>query len=154
MAAKDFLDRLAQEKQEFIERCQMCGKCLTQCRIRPHASYADKDPAELQKERIGFLKGGEFSQAVYDAAFSCSACHYCTQFCEQGLDPSRVGSLLRSELVARGHSAPPMYSFILPDERFSYFNIMSALLLDSSQTRWVNEVPEAPEHADVVYFPG
>jgi Fe-S oxidoreductase len=148
------MDRIAREKQDVVERCVLCGKCLTNCRVRPHASYADKDPAELQKARVDFLKGGDFSQEVYDTAFSCTGCHYCTQFCEQGLDPSRTGTLIRSELVDRGHAAPAMYSFILPGERFSYFNIMSALLLDPSQTRWVDEVPEAPGHVDVVYFPG
>jgi heterodisulfide reductase subunit D len=153
MAAK-FMDQIAREKQEFIERCKACGKCLEKCRIRPFSSYADGDPAELRKAQINFLKGGEFSQTVYDMAFSCIGCHYCSEVCEQGLDPSRVGAISRIELISQGQSAPPPYSFALPGERFNYFSILSALLLNPSQTRWITQVPDSPEHADVVYFPG
>lgn len=153
MATK-LTDQIDQEKRKFIERCELCGSCLKECRFRPFSQYGDKDPAELQAARIGFLKGGEFSQAVYDMAFACTGCHYCSAFCEQGLDPSSIGTIVRSELVSRDHPAPPMYSFILPTERFSFFNIMAAVLSNPSERRWKTEVPDPPEHADVVFFPG
>ena len=154
MTKESFVDEIARVKQEFIERCEVCGKCLEKCRIRPFASHADRDTAELQRERIDFLKGGEFSQAIYDMAFSCIGCYYCRGVCEQGLDPSQMGTISRIELVSRGQSAPAPYAFALPGEHFNYFSILSALLLNPSQTRWINEVPDSPEHADVVYFPG
>lgn len=154
MADISFVDQIAQEKQKFMERCESCGKCLEKCRIRPFSSYANGDAAELQKARIAFLKGGEFSQTVYDMAFSCIGCHYCSDVCEQGLDPSHMGTISRIELINCGQSAPPPYSFALPGERFNYFSILSALLLNPAQTRWVTGAPDSPEHADVVFFPG
>ena len=150
MADISFVDQIAQEKQNFMECCESCGRCLEKCRIRPFSSYADADPVELQKARIDFLKGGEFSQTVYDMAFSCIGCHYCSDACEQGLDPSHMGTISRIELINRGQSAPPPYSFALPGERFNYFSILSALLLNPSQTRWLADVPDSPEHADEV----
>ncbi len=154
MAERNFADRIAREKREFLERCVMCGSCLESCRIRPFSRYSDQAPAELQKVRIDFLNGGELSQTVYDMAFTCMGCHYCSKRCEQGLDPSRMGIVLRTELVNRGEAAPPTYSFALSGERFSYLNIMSAVLLNPSETRWITKLPESPESADVVYFPG
>jgi len=61
----------------------------------------DRNPAELRKAQLDFLKCGEFSQTIYDMAFSCIACHFCSDVCEQGLDPSRMGSISRIELVSR-----------------------------------------------------
>ncbi|MBI5118533.1 (Fe-S)-binding protein, partial [Candidatus Poribacteria bacterium] len=152
--AVSFMDQITREKQEFIERCKSCGKCLEKCRIRPFSNYAAGVPAELRKAQIDFLKGGEFSQMLYDMAFSCIGCHYCSDACEHGLDPSRMGAISRIELVTRGQDAPPTYSFALPGEHFNYFSILSALLLNPSQTRWMTRTPESPQHADVVYFPG
>ncbi len=154
MTGAEFLERMAQAKKDIIERCRMCGSCLKECKIRSFSQYAGADPAELQKARIEFLKGGEFSQAAYDLAFSCMSCHYCREACPENLNPPRIGILSRIELVSRGHAAPPAYSFAFPDEHFNYFGIMSALLLHPSQTRWLTQAPERPQHADVVYFTG
>lgn len=154
MSGNHHKTHVAREKQKFIENCKLCGSCLRKCRIHPFSAYADKDAAELQKARIEFLKGGEISQMIYDLTFACIGCHYCNDACEQGLDPSNIGLLSRFELIERGESAPPPYAFALPGERFNYFSILSALLLNPAQSRWMSKVPESPEHADVVYFPG
>jgi heterodisulfide reductase subunit D len=154
MAQAKFTNQIEREKQEFIENCESCGKCLDQCRLQPYASYSGEKSTELRKTQIDFLKGGEFSQTVYDLAFTCIGCQYCTGACEHGLDPSHLGAITRMELIARGQSAPPPYSFALPGERFNYFSILSALLLNPSQTRWMAQPPEPAKHADVVYFLG
>lgn len=154
MTKAKYTDQIAQEKSKFVEKCKACGKCLEQCRIRPFTGYGDGDPEKLRQTQIDFLKGGDFSQTIYDMAFSCICCHYCSQVCEEGLDPSFLGIITRIELVNRGQSAPPPYSFALPGEHFNYFSILSALLFNPSQTRWLSRVPDSPEHADVVYFPG
>jgi Fe-S oxidoreductase len=146
--------QFADDKRVFAEKCKVCGSCLKKCRVLPFSQYADNNPAELQKARIDFLKGGQPSQVVYDLAFSCIGCHYCNDACEQNLSPSNIGTLSRIELINRGESAPPPYSFALPGERFNYFSILSALLLNPSQTRWLNHAPQSRSHADVVYFPG
>lgn len=151
--------QLEQQKKEFIKRCTLCGKCIQECQIHPYWRFADEDPVELQKSRIDFLKGGEFSQTVYDMVWDCMDCGYCADICPEGLDPTDIVALIKVELRRRGHPLPDgllnvgKWS-VLPDVPCNYYEVLSSLLLNPSQTRWLTKVPDSPEHADVVYFLG
>lgn len=154
MPRKTRVEQLTEKKEAIIEGCTYCGICLEECHIRPFSTYASEDPVELNRARIAFLEGGPFSQVVYDMAYGCMGCMYCSDLCPEGLDASSIPAISKIELAKRGHFAPPQTAAILPHLPINYFKVFQALLLHPSQTRWLTEVPEQPEHADVVFYLG
>ncbi len=148
---KEYLERC---RREILERCTSCGACAANCEIRPYTALKDADPAKLVEATKRFLESGEYEQAVYDYVFQCINCLECTIHCPERLDASAIPLLAKEKLVRDGHDAPPLMKMAQPCQRYSYQMMLSALQTKPSDIWWLEDVPQNPEHHDIVLFLG
>jgi len=118
----------------------------------PYSKYRDIDPSKVQEKLIELLRDGRVSDEAYDFTFSCVSCNMCKGSCELGLNPYLGNVLARVALSKHAADLLPATGRI-----FLSFLVPQTLLdvqVKPSERVWLQEVPEYPTPADIVFFTG
>jgi len=137
-----FLNR---KKQQLIETCTACGKCLRQCPIFTQGKYKDEKPRNMMLSVLDLLQKGTFSNEAEYTALTCTSCGNCTAQCPEKIIPLLIFRAAVEKLSEIGR-APKEVS------DFSYF--LGNLQLEPSDVKWIDKGEKIPGTVDAVLFPG
>jgi Fe-S oxidoreductase len=137
-----------------IEECILCGECVSNCLTYPLSPLKDKAPEEMMQEMIEFLKEGTFTEDVYQKAFGCAGCGYCSDSCPQEIDPLLLHEGLKMKLLEQGKEPPEVLNFVVPGQRMNLYEILSSLQIKPSETRWLKKPPAVPQQTKNLVFLG
>ena len=140
--------------QRAVEECILCGECLSECLTYPLSPLKDKAPEEMIQEMIEFLKDGSFTEDVYQRAFDCAGCGYCTDSCPQEIDPLLLHEGMKIKLLKQGKEPPEVMNFVVPGQRMNLYEILSSLQMKPSEARWLKIPPSSPQHTENLVFLG
>ena len=87
MPATERLDYLNKKKQQMINACTSCGKCLRQCPIFTQGKFKDEKPRNIMLSVLDFLQKGKFSDEAEYTALTCTNCGDCTARCPEKIIP-------------------------------------------------------------------
>lgn len=151
MKYQSIKDYFQEEREKFIQGCTYCGDCLNNCQPLKYLNLGILD-SEICQKILAFLRDGTYFQEVYDFAYSCSLCGCCERVCPEGINFMLLVDIIKAELVTRGYEAPSSCRLFLPGEKYNAPRVLESLQIKPSERRWLTEVPQDPEHKEVVYF--
>jgi Fe-S oxidoreductase len=103
-----FLDYLEREKQDILEHCTACGKCVEVCPMPQYdAELQATDPVHIVRQVLAFLRTGMPSPAAKAWAMSCSNSGRCIPACPEGVNPRQMLALARLELRRQQTAGDP-----------------------------------------------
>jgi Fe-S oxidoreductase len=103
-----FLDYLAQEKQDILEHCTACGKCVEVCPMPQYDPLLkDTDPVQVVTQVLELLRSGTVSPVAKAWALSCSNSGRCIPACPEGVNPRKMLALARLALRQQQTAADP-----------------------------------------------
>jgi Fe-S oxidoreductase len=133
------------KKQELINKCICCGKCLSSCPIFKIGKYKNRRTREITELVIDLVKNGKHSEEAEYTVTSCMGCGSCTTSCPVDIVPLFIFRAGVQELTRKGKGPEP-----LPNPA----SIFSAIEIPKSEARWIEEVPSKLEPVEIVLFPG
>ena len=136
---------------QAIEKCTLCGECISNCPILPLTPIKDKAPEGIMRKIITFLKEGIFSEEVFHKAFSCASCGICTNSCPQEINVLLAFEAARIRLANQGKLPEAVKSM---GDIASFGRTLSALQIKPSEVRWLKRAPSRPERTENVIFTG
>jgi heterodisulfide reductase subunit D len=145
LSAAERLKYLEKKKQQLIERCTACGKCLKQCPVFTQGRYKNEKPRNVMLSVLNLLQTGTFSDEAAYTALTCTNCGDCTVRCPEEIVPLLLFRAAVEKLSKIGR-APQEVS------DFSYF--LGSLQLEAPEVIWMNNGHEASEQVDTALFPG
>lgn len=98
MQVAAFLDYLEREKQDILDHCTRCGKCVEVCPMPPYTAVQGVDPVYVVQQVIRLLETGVASPEATAWAMSCSNSGACIPACPEGVNPRKMLALARLEL--------------------------------------------------------
>lgn len=137
--------------RQMVDECTLCGECIRSCPLFSLDPFKEKDPSDIIKKMVDFLRDGNFSEEFYFKAFACTSCRSCTYSCPQGIDVMHVFCAVRDRLIKQGKQ-PEGVNFV--DAIPGMWRTVSALQVKPSERRWLNNVPSRPEKTENVVFLG
>jgi ferredoxin len=129
--------------RQFAEKCTNCGLCLEACPVFPLTRAAGVGAKVAITKVTDLLKGGAPSDEAYEVVFSCNrGCGLCAKACPEGLMPYYLGFIpAAARLIEEGMPLPALTYQHLPGHRYSAGNLLSALKMEPSGTRWMKRPP-------------
>lgn len=107
MQTEAFLNYLEQEKQDILEHCTKCGRCVEVCPMPQYTAVKDVDPVHVVHEVIELLATGVASAKAETWAMSCSNSGACIPACPEGVNPRKMLALARLELRRQQTAGDP-----------------------------------------------
>lgn len=145
LSAAERLAYLNSKKQQLIETCTACGKCLRQCPIFTQGKYKDEKPRNIMLSVLDLLQTGTFSDEAEYTALTCTSCGDCTARCPEKIIPLLIFRAAVEKLSEIGRAPKEVTDF-------SYF--LGNLQLETSDVKWIDEGGKIPGTVDAVLFPG
>jgi heterodisulfide reductase subunit D len=138
---------LEKKKQEIVDACTCCGKCLRVCPIFKVGKYKDRRTIEIMESVIELVKNGNYSQEAEYTVTSCMGCGVCTASCPVSIVPLFIFRAGVQALTMQGKAPPPL---LLSNRALEFSDVEIYL----PEVQWIEEVPLEPEPVEVVLFPG
>jgi len=138
-----------------IKACFACGACTGGCPVAEvHSAY---DPRKIIRM---ILLGMREQVLSSELIWNCSMCNTCSFHCPQGVEFTKVVSVLREIAVTDGKVKPSFLTKVemIRDNLEESRNVFAED--NEERADWVEDMPDAPDHAylkdqaEVVYFTG
>lgn len=155
-----FLDYLEHEKQDIIEHCTKCGRCVEVCPMPQYTAIKDTAPVQVVTDVIELLRTGTASAAAKTWATSCSNSGRCIPACPEGVNPRKMLALARLELRRQQAAAAPDTAEKVARDDFKALSEAIRLLLgvqlqpEDIQRLLPGAISQRQRPADVVFYFG
>jgi len=150
---KSLRDYWKDKKQEFIDSCDHCGKCMEVCPTRGYTQLADDDPVTAAERFLSFLETGEDVEAMADFMFHCLKCGYCAEVCSMGTHLHHTAKdFAYSELEDLGYGIEKIKAEVPenPEQIWKFFSAISPKPEDRYDN-YLTQIPENPPQVDLIY---
>jgi heterodisulfide reductase subunit D len=156
-----FLDYLEREKQDILDNCTRCGKCVEVCPMPQYdAVITQADPVQVVTGILELLRTGTVSPAARAWAMSCSNSGRCIPACPEGVNPRKMLTLARLELHRQGSADDPQMAHQAARDSFKAMGEAIRLLLgvqlhpDDIQRLLPGAMTQRQRPAEVVFYFG
>jgi Fe-S oxidoreductase len=164
MESASFSKRLNHQKETFLNECDLCGLCIEVCPLLPYLGLSNRDPGEIQQERLDVLMGKQAPHYLCTKTFACTDCASCLRSCPRDLNPFLLQRIIKAELVTRGQKSQSEDA----DTRFDgtvkllgtdhveydWLDVLCSMQLKPSEMNWLRTVPSNPRQTDILLFLG
>jgi len=160
MAAREtaFMEALDGRRDEFLERCTRCGKCVEACPMTDPAGIDTRDPKAIVGGILDLLRDGPGTPEAERWATACSLSGACIPACGDGVNPRLLLSMARAALNRRkGGDAMRRDGVKRFKEMSRGVKVLSRLQLPPDLLARLGQVPGAadePEDPDLVFYTG
>ena len=103
--AEEFLPSLAARRDDMLEACTACGKCVEVCPMPDPAGIGAADPAAVAAGVIEIVRSGAGPEASVRWADACTGSGHCIPACPEAVNPRLLLALAR-QAKRRAHAAP------------------------------------------------
>jgi Fe-S oxidoreductase len=155
-----FMDYLEQEKQDILENCTRCGKCVEVCPMTAYTEVRDADPVHVVSQVIKLLATGEPSPEAAAWIKSCAKSGPCIPACPEGVNPRKMLSLANLELKRHSASPDPLAARRAAQDNFKALRDAIQLMLnvqlmpEDIQRLLPGSIHQRQRPADVVFYFG
>lgn len=156
-----FLDYLEREKQDIVEHCTQCGKCVEVCPMPQYTStLAQADAVLVVGKVLALLRSGVVSPEAQAWAQTCSNSGRCIPACPEGVNPRKMLALARLELRRQQTASAPRVAQQAARADFKALREALRLLLsvqlrpEDIQRLLPGALSERQRPADVVFYFG
>jgi heterodisulfide reductase subunit D len=155
-----FMDYLEQEKQDILEKCTRCGKCVEVCPMTDYTEVRDADPVHVVSQVINLLATGETSPEAEAWTQSCAKSGTCIPACPEGVNPRKMLSLANLELKRRRARTDPLAARRAAQDHFKALRDAIQLMLKVQlmpadiQRLLPGPIHQRQRPADVVFYFG
>ena len=160
MQTEAFMDYLEQEKQDILEHCTRCGKCVDVCPMTEYTEVRDADPVYVVSQVIKLLATGETSPEAEAWIKSCAKSGNCIPACPEGVNPRKMLSLANLELKRYSASPGPLAARRAAQDNFKALRDAIQLMLqvqlmpEEIQRLLPGAIQQRQRPADVVFYFG
>ncbi|MDH3602036.1 MAG: (Fe-S)-binding protein, partial [Candidatus Tectomicrobia bacterium] len=160
MQTEAFMDYLEQEKQDILENCTRCGKCVEVCPMTEYTEVRDADPVHVVSQVIKLLATGETSPEAEAWIKSCAKSGTCIPACPEGVNPRKMLSLANLELKRHSASTDPLAARRAAQDNFKGLRDAIQLMLnvqlmpEDIQRLLPGPIHQRQRPADVVFYFG
>jgi heterodisulfide reductase subunit D len=144
-----------------ISDCIGCGICISACPVIPISILRNVEERRICESIKENLEQKCVSNITIDRAFACSRCGICIGLCPQEINIYDLQQALRCQIMAENARKLPsshvQAQLVINGRVWGPRDIEDALVnlqAKPSEQPWVEEIPEAPQHADMVLFVG
>jgi Fe-S oxidoreductase len=125
-----FLDYLEREKQDILEHCTACGKCVEVCPMPQYDPVLkDADPVLVVTQVLALLRTGTVAPQARAWALSCSNSGRCIPACPEGVNPRKMLALARLALRQQQAATHPQAAWQAAQDDFRAMGEAIRLLL-------------------------
>ncbi|MDR3599105.1 MAG: (Fe-S)-binding protein [Desulfosporosinus sp.] len=140
-----------QEKKQVLEKCLVCGQCISKCPIIKYTNLEKFDPREVQRKVLEFLENGTEYDEVYTKSFACMECYKCVKNnCPKGLSPLMINEIIKWEYNQR-NLIPILYTD--PKDDNAKQRVLSSIQISSEEYNKIF-TPSTKDTVQYVFFPG
>jgi heterodisulfide reductase subunit D len=156
-----FLDYLEHEKQDILDHCTQCGRCVEVCPMPQYDPVmAQADAVLVVGKVLELLRTGVASPEAKAWALSCSNSGRCIPACPEGVNPRKMLALTRLELRRQQTASNPQMAQQAARDDFKAMGGALRLLLgvqlrpEDIQRLLPGAISERQRPADVVFYFG
>ena len=160
MQTEAFLSYLEREKQDILEHCTRCGKCVEVCPMPQYTAIKGVDPVRVIQQVTDFLATGVATPEATTWALSCSNSGACIPACPEGVNPRKMLALARLELRRQQTATAPSAARQAAHDDFKAMGEAIRLLLSVQlspadiQRLLPGAIRQRQRPADVVFYFG
>jgi heterodisulfide reductase subunit D len=153
----DFTESLALRRDDILDRCTKCGRCVEACPMPGPAGIDTGDSGAIAAGVLDIIRTGSGPEKSEAWVSACSGSGACIDACQDGINPRFMIRLAR---VAR--AAKKDADFILADGKARFqkmsrgVRVLSRLQLSPMELARLTRAPKGKEAADpeIVFYTG
>lgn len=130
MQTDAFMAYLEQEKQDVLNHCTACGKCVEVCPMTDYTLVQDTDPVAIVSQVITLLKTGVSAPASEAWIKSCAKSGCCIPACPEGVNPRKMLALASLELHRHDTATEPLQARRAAQANFKALHEATQLMLN------------------------